>query len=260
MTTGVHVQSSRQAASPHSMREELVCWTRMQAEGGQILWDIIARKELERRAGRGLFFWGVGNAPGTTVSSLSRERRQVPVVFSIMKSKPKLVDLAPKRTFLWRRYVDALGRKRSLPPHVLITSRGDSVRGVKKAHYALVCWSDAALRLHHGEPFDPGAYRNAGGNGARVGASQVTALLRRVSQPSQAAAYEANMRAWLINGYWVRLEDPLELAPDRLAALSTYPIAGERDWIDFVKELRGTPALEDTATQPQGSLWSEPVD
>ena len=36
---------------------------RMQAEAGQRLETIIARKEIERQAGEGLFLWGVGSAP-----------------------------------------------------------------------------------------------------------------------------------------------------------------------------------------------------
>ncbi len=43
--------------------KDIVCWTRMQAESGQDLLNIVRRKEIERRANGGIFFWGVGNAP-----------------------------------------------------------------------------------------------------------------------------------------------------------------------------------------------------
>lgn len=42
--------------------EEFVCWSKVQAESGQTLNAIVARKEKERLAGAGVFFWGVGNA------------------------------------------------------------------------------------------------------------------------------------------------------------------------------------------------------
>ena len=57
----------------HDRLTDMVCWTRMQAESGQNIEVIIARKELERRTGGGLFFWGVGNAP-IARSKISQQR------------------------------------------------------------------------------------------------------------------------------------------------------------------------------------------
>src|SRR5262249_50913447 len=106
--------------------DEYVCWSRMQAEAGQTLESIVARKERERRAGNGVFFWGVGNAPASMSRDLARAEIPVRVIFSIMKSRPKRIDSNPSKVVVWRRYVDANGVARDLPPHAMVTSRAHS--------------------------------------------------------------------------------------------------------------------------------------
>lgn len=215
-----------------------VCWSRMQAEAGQKLEAIVARKECERRAGDGLFLWGVGNAPAMAINTLARMGRQIPVVFSIMKSRAKVIDTIPTRTVIWRRYLDPDGVERSLPRHALVTSRGDSANGAKKVHYALMCWSDAPLQLEYGTGFDHHAYRNASKTGAPVGTSQVTALLTPTGEPSDQAEYEVNLRALLSESYWVRLTDPLELSSEKLAALDRCTDVSADEWVSFASDLR----------------------
>lgn len=210
----------------------------MQAEAGQGLNAIITRKERERRAGNGVFFWGVGNAPAGAIIPLARLRLPVPVVFSIMKSKPKAVDLEPSRIVVWRQYVDEHGIQRPLPSNALVTSRADSAGGIKSRHYALICHSDAPLMLKYGVPFDPAAFRNVGGAGSPVGASQVTALLRQVAEPDDTPTYEANVVALLTGGYWVRLCDPRELSSKSTSAIAGFD--GDIDqWLALVEEVRG---------------------
>lgn len=232
------------SVSEHSERcqilarnQEFVCWSRMQAEAGQTLVAIIARKEEERRAGDGVFFWGVGNPPSTMANVLARMNIPVRVVFSIMKSQPKVADTSPQRTVLWRRYTDACGSERALPPHVLVTSRGETGRGPKTKHFALVCYSDAPLSITRGKPFDPDAYRNASGSGARVGASQVTALLKRTGEPKADTPYEVNLEASLRGGYWVRLSDPVALNVEAIHSIAARS-SGDEKWLDFVRRIR----------------------
>jgi hypothetical protein len=192
--------------------DEYICWSRMQAEAGQDLEVIIARKERERRAGGGAFLWGVGNAPAAITNVLARTGLPVRAVFSIMKSRPKPVDANPSKVVAWRRYLDSNNVTRDLPAHALVTSRADSALGPKKVHYALMCHSSEPLALRRGvESFDPTAFRNAGGTGAPVGHSQVTALLKRVDQKAIPSDYEVNLSAWLTDGYWVRLIDPVDI-------------------------------------------------
>lgn len=233
MTSLSAIEHSGALRPAPSSPQEYVCWSRMQAEAGQPLADIVRRKELERSAGGGMFCWGVGNAPAVITAALAKLNQPVQAIFSIMKSRPKLVDTQPSRVVAWRKFFDQEGTLRSLPRHVLITSRADSAKGPKTRHFALMCYSDRGLDLQNGHAFDPSAFRNAGGVGAPVGASQVTALLRRVSTSSEETDYEVNLSAWLTAGYWVRLADPIELSPefDRINAIKK---SSAEEWLEFV--------------------------
>ncbi len=221
-------------------QNDYVCWTRMQSEAGQDLCNILQRKENERVAGDGVFFWGVGNAPSRLIPAISRFKLAVPMYFSIMKSKPKLVDSAPSSILIWRRFIDAYGIERPLPPSALITSRGNSGSGgIKTKHFALICQADEKLGLTYGVPFHHYTYRNAGQNGGQIGASQVTALLSRdESTPLATAQYEINLEAKLAGSYWVRLTDPLPLSDTQIALYNKTNETNASDWIELVSDLR----------------------
>lgn len=234
-------------------REEYICWTRMQAEAGQPLEAIVARKEIERRAGGGLFLWGVGNPPAVITKILARTDVPVRAIFSIMKSRPKAADVAPASTVVWRRYIDAHGVTRPLPTHALVTSRGHSAGGAKRRHYALMCRSEESLVVRRGEIFSPAAFRNAGGTGAPVGASQVTALLRRVAEDSVTSHYETNLSAWLTESYWVPLLDPVELDSDKLKILQSLADLGPQKWQKSVAVIREDPS-EVQSPKARGTL------
>lgn len=237
-----------------SRAEEYVCWSRMQAEAGQQLEAIIERKERERQAGNGVFFWGVGNAPSVLINALARMERAIPVVFSKMKGRPKTVDLEPGRTVVWRQYIDVHGNERPLPAHALVTSRGDSGLGPKTRHFALICFSVSPLALSAGTAFDPNTYRNAGGTGAPVGASQVTALLRRTAATMGDTPYEINLHASLVGSCWVRLTDPVELSTAELREIAVATSSGN-DWIDLVTRLRKGDAALHSSDSAKSQLF-----
>lgn len=228
---------------------DLLCWSRMQSEAGQGLDAIVARKELERAAGGGLFLWGVGNAPAIAIKALARLGEPIPVIFSVMKGRPKKIDVAPSRVVAWRRYLDAEGRERDLPASSIVTSRGDTGSGAKRSHYALMCRSGEPLALRRGETFDVDAYRNAGGRGAPVGASQVTALLRKVAAPSDSGDYEANLRAELAGSYWVKLVDPVEITGALLKRLAEAESLDVEGWLRLARDIRSG-----SGSGPRGSL------
>lgn len=228
-----------------------VCWSRMQSEAGQPLDHIIARKENERLANGGLFFWGVGNAPSTMIAPLARMEVAVPMVFSIMKGKPKAHDAAPASVVAWRKYVDQHGNERPIPPSILVTSRGDSGSGVRKSkHFALMCQSHEPLAIVKGKPFNHRGYRNAGVNGGAIGASQVTALLTPSVADNPVAEYEANVEATLTDGYWVRLTDPVQLSDSQLKLYARSGSLSVSDWADYVSDIREkTVRIPDTNRQ-----------
>ena len=227
----------------HNVRP-IICWSRMQAEAGQGLERILHRKELERRACGGTFFWGVGNAPGAAPGRFARDRVPVQAIFSVMKSRPKSRDAHATELNVWRGYHDEFGTEQELPAGVLVTSRAGQKGARERAHYALICHSEWRVALDDLGPFNPKAFRNVGGRGAPVGASQVTALLRLSDpQATDDASYRINIRAKLIGGYWVRLTDPVRLsgacARSLLTQLEDVPELCVDDWRDLVAELRG---------------------
>lgn len=228
----------------------IVCWSRMQAEAGQGLAKIVARKEIERKIGSGTFFWGVGNPPSTAIASLSEIRQPIEVLFSIMKTPPKPQDVSPARIQLWLRYVRPDGVVCELPEHVLVTSRTNS----RKYHYALQCHSDKPLALSDFGPFDPKAHRNVSGTGGKIGASQVTALVRQVKKLGS-ADYRINLRAFLTGGYWVKLIDPVEItARDRILIDKFNLDKDSNDWKNLVKRLRSSANSEATASSGRSSI------
>jgi len=230
-------------------KSDYIVWTRMQSEAGQNLSDIVDRKEREREAGKGIFFWGVGNAPSKMINALARTKVDISVVFSRMKSPPKDVDQKPATIVLWKNFIDCEGRLRELPPHTLITSRGETKSRRKRVHYALQCFSAKPLKIaENGKTFDPLIFRNAGGTGAPVGNSQVTSLLL----PAENAkfdcnsAYSVNMQSTLTGSYWVKLVDPIPL-PLGTSQLVDCSSVDREDWLTYVQEIRlaaGTSSLE----------------
>lgn len=220
----------------------VVCWTRMQAEAGQDIQEIVARKELERLAGEGLFFWGIGNAPSRSIKELAKSYEDIDVVFSLMKTRPKVRDAAPMGILAWLSYLDANGLERPVPPGVLVTSRMETPSGTKKSHYALMCWSDAKLRLADDGPFDQTAYRNVGETGGAVSHSQVTALLVRMGVESSETDYRINLRAKLAGSYWVRLARPCVLWDQARTTLRNSYTRLEQmevaEWVAMISEIK----------------------
>jgi uncharacterized protein (DUF1697 family) len=215
----------------------------MQAEAGQQLEDIVRRKEWERLANDGTFCWGVGNAPNRCTPELARDRVEVDALFSIMKSRPKIVDVAPSAVVIWRKFVDFDGRERAIPKGSLVTSRGDFQTRLKRSHFALFCRTESPLVLGDFGSFDPTAYRNVGEIGGAIGPSQVTALLRRTAQErSDSTSYRINLKAKMFGSYWAKLTDPIPMDIDKQQALSCFAAnrssATVDGWADLVQQLR----------------------
>lgn len=212
----------------------------MQAEAGQQIELVVQRKECERAAGNGLFCWGIGNAPPRSLCEFVRRDAKIDVVFSLMKSRPKAVDVSPNRVVVWRGYFGLDGEELRLPPNSLVTSRA---KASGRAHYALICHAARKLELADHGAFDPAAYLNVSAAGRPVGASQVTALLRRISPEADTTCYRINLRASLAKTFWVKLTDPIELTCRARAQLTeTLHDAASMsptDWLRFVTTIRG---------------------
>jgi hypothetical protein len=183
------------------------CWTRFGPEAGESFIDILARKEEERKAGAGIFFWGIGSAVGGAVDELMAYIDEPEVLFSPIASAPRHVDVSPKHVVRWSAGESFSGETMRLPEHVCVTSRWEPERPTA-ARYALVCGSNRPLRLEdHGE-LSIGSLRNLR-SGAPIGASQVTAVVcRDASQPGCGRAYPVALRASLVSPYVLRLSSP----------------------------------------------------
>jgi hypothetical protein len=179
------------------------CWTRFGPEAGESFSDILARKEAERRAGDGVFYWGIGSAVGRALEALIADVDEPEVLFSPIAGAPRHIDVSPQHVVRWLAGEGPSGEPMLLPEHARVTSRWDPERSTSR--YALVCGSDEPLHIRdHGE-LRFGSLRNFQG-GAPLGASQVTAVVRRgASGPESGRAYRVALRASLVRPYLLRL-------------------------------------------------------
>jgi hypothetical protein len=181
-------------------------WTKVGAEAGQSLDAIVARKEAERRAGYGVFWWGVGNSLSASLITALAADHPVPVVFSKALSPPKNDDSSPSEVWLWTSWVERDGSLRDIPEHVVVTSRGHG----RPRHYAIVCESSTPFHLNGTAPFDPNECFTTGGK--QPGDSQVTALLDGDFSCHSANRYRVAFQAELARPYFAELRNPRPLS------------------------------------------------
>ncbi len=187
------------------------CWTRFGTEAGEPIERIIERKETERRANGGTFFWGIGSSIAPAIAELVRRVRTPEVLLSPIKGRPRSIDVTPDCVVRWTAAEDLLGITEPLPQAVKVTSRWDPERP-RGAHYALVCGSSRPLRLDDLGRLSFGALRNIR-SGAPLGASQVTAVVERGDEPVNITGeYTVALRAALVAPYFVRLRQPVHAA------------------------------------------------
>ena len=196
---------------------EYFCWTRFGTEAGQSARQILARKEQERSANDGFFFWGIGNAIGPSMLELLRRTDRPEALFSPIRSMPRQQDALPLSVVAWNEASTLDGEQYVLPRNSLITSRFDTIKPRGK-HYALVCYSETPLAPHDSpEHLCFGDLRNLLTD-RPVGASQVTAVVRLGSIPSNSQSglrYEVSLRARLMNPFFITLRTPTPLARPR---------------------------------------------
>lgn len=203
--------------SEHHRLPEAFCWTRFGIEAGELFDAILARKERERAANDGVFYWGIGNSVAPAIAELLLHERLPEVLFSPIRGRPRAVDVAPANVVAWTAAETLDGACFPLPRTVRVTSRE------ARAHYALVCELDTPLTLaDHGTVYF-GAMRNLV-SGRALGASQVTAVVRRGEHGAEGGTcYPIALRARLASPYFVRLRDP---EPCQRSTAYTRPASG----------------------------------
>lgn len=185
----------------------LFCWTRFGGEAAEPIESILHRKERERLANGGLFLWGIGNAVGPSISELMRHTARPKVIFSPIKTAPKIKDVAPPAVVMWTDAEGLDGRNFSIPINSLVTSRFDP-QTPKNCHYALVCFSAKPLiPLWTSRKISFSQLTNLR-TGRPVGASQVTAVVRHEEMEMETTSmYDVSILAELIEPYFIRLRN-----------------------------------------------------
>ena len=193
------------------------CWSRFGTEAGQLINDILDRKEQERIANRGMFFWGIGNPLGPSMKELLRRTEDPEVLFSPIKSAPRAEDVAPPEVVAWTSAETLSGEFYSMPDSSLVTS-GRNPLVPKETHYALVCFSDVPLVVSRTQIKIGMAELSNLLTGRPVAASQTTAIVeRRPINLLDTSMYDVPIRGRLVYPYFLTLRDPLLLArADRL--------------------------------------------
>jgi hypothetical protein len=185
---------------------QVFCWTKFGAEAGEQPLSIFKRKECERRRNGGVFLWGIGQSIGPSLPELLRATPVPEVLFSPMKTASAARDTSPTQVVMWCRAVGYDGHQFRIPEHSLVTSRMDPVRP-RSGHYALVCEAGEPILEPEGKGhcLSLEALRNLR-SGTALGASQVTAIVRRLPATAPARIeYPVAARARLVYPYLVRL-------------------------------------------------------
>ena len=194
-------------------------WSRFGTEAGQTIDSILQRKERERLANGGVFYWGIGNAVGPSVAALVSQADRPEVLFSPIKSPARQEDAHPQCVVTWTEAIGLNGDPYTLPFRSLITSRFTVGR---QHHYALVCSSDSPLTNAHNadRSTSEGIFLGDLCNfltGRQIGASQVTAVVqRRGQQSASGTVYPVSFRAKLVPPYFIRLSAPRPISREHV--------------------------------------------
>ena len=213
-------------------------------DAGEDLQHIVVRKEAERRAGNGEFWWGLSASLGPRVEAKAQQNQgTLPALFS----KSKAANPISNSVRVWNNWRGVLSPKihhGRIPNHVIVTSGYDPNSKTNRSdnHYALVCHSNGQLALGSHGFCDlthcqtiPNRKRIKYLVGARLLEKTQTPLISThgIASPGcRSIAFEAN----LIGHCYVKLEAPRVLTQVELDRLRQYR-AGD-DWCALANSLR----------------------
>ena len=235
-------------------QQAAVCLMEFGPESGETAKEIVARKDLERRAGAGAhkieFWWGVGEkGTAQSIQTLISQHGGSTVLFSAIKDQKAPNKGSAADALVWRKY-RMLGGDilQDIPKHVLITATATTKRGTARTkHFALVCNSNVPLKIGgRAFRFSNSHYKILGRDGklgkAARGQRTTTALVRWTSSTISGAECDSviDFAADLCKPYCVELFDP---KPIQRAAILTLnqQIAngfGFRQWTPAVTTIR----------------------
>ena len=115
-------------------------------DANETLDHIIKRKEAERVAGSGEFWWGLGVPLGAEVEDKARQNGgTLPALFSESSTSAKHSG----QVLVWQNWKSVLPPRQGgrIPIHVIVTSGHNPNTAKQKPHYALICHSNLNLAL-----------------------------------------------------------------------------------------------------------------
>ncbi len=164
----------------------------------------------------GVFLWGIGTSIWPSLRALLSVTKSPSVLFTPMLSPAASIDVNPQFVARWSAAVGMDGSEFDIPEHSIVSSRFNP--GRQRRHFALVCSSDDELCDNSAD--GPLLYRSELRNfvnGTALGASQVTAVVRRVASSNrQERPHRVAFTATLAYPYLVELLEPSHL-PQQMA-------------------------------------------
>lgn len=192
------------------------CWTKFGTESGEVIEEILARKDSERLKNDGIFLWGIGTSVAPGIRELVRLERKPMAIFSPMRSKPKSIDSEPESVVVWRKARKLDGVEWRIPSGSTVISRAGSGRGTRKRlHYALVCRSEVPLQIGVSQTEVRFSALSNLLSGSPLGFSQVSSVVThdpRIVDAGGGPVYAIGFLAHLVYPYFIELFDPTPLS------------------------------------------------
>ena len=214
-------------------------WTDILFDAGESPEHIILRKEGERIAGSGEFWWGVDAPLGITVEVWAeRNGGTMPVLFSKSRTTEERHSSQIRIWDTWRSLLHPQKHGR-IPDHVVITTGHDP--GKRQSRYALTCLSDDKLNNGTIGFCDLAQCWSLKGS-QRVPHLRKAHVLRKDEPllsrkgPSSQSVYSIAFKATLVGHCFVLLENFRVLTKVELNSLREFQ-AGD-DWSSLAKTLR----------------------
>jgi len=214
-------------------------WTEISFEAGESPEHTILRKEAERIAGSGEFWWGVNAPLGITVETRAeRSGGTLPALFSKSRTTEERHSSQVRIWDTWRSLLHPQIHGR-IPDHVVLTSGHDP--GRRQARYAFICRSETMI-INGTIGFCDLAQCLSLKGAQRVPHLRKAHVLRK-DEPllsskgsSSQSVYSIAFKATLVGHCLVLLENFKLLTEAELNSLREFQVGD--DWLTLAKKLR----------------------
>ena len=217
-------------------------WGEVSFDAGESPEHIVVRKEAERIAGSGEFWWGVDAPFGITVEVKAEQNGgTLPVLFSRSRKTDKQQSGQVRVWDTWRSLLHPQQHGR-IPGHIIVTSGHDP--GKRQTRYALTCHSDGKLALGAIGFCDLAQSRSVKDGGRVDGLRGAHVLIKdkplisRLGHSSE-SVHSIAFKATLVGHSFVLLENFRVLTLAELNRVLQFKTGD--DWLSLAKKLRPRP-------------------